>query len=630
MNQKYILPTSIINILPDFIANQIAAGEVVQRPESVVKELVENSIDAGADSVAVVVRDAGKSLIHIVDNGDGMSKPDLELSVKRHATSKIYTSEDLEKIMTLGFRGEALASITAISQLEIRTRRNDEQVGWRLMSEPLNEIEIEPFATEKGTQVFVKNLFYNVPARRKFLHSNLTEFRHISETMLKFALSFSDKSFTYYDGNSLIFNLKPEPLITRISNTLGEKVALSLMEVGYDTDFIKIRGYIGKPHLAKQSRTGQYFFLNGRSIQSRSLAYSVFSAFEHLLEKNYQPVFVIFLEINPEHIDVNVHPQKHEVKFDDERFVFSSINKAVAEALSRNNLMPSIKLSEHLQRQPFESHPPGIKDSDKIIVDKTTGEILDFPKRSQQNYSSNFNYQHQSGNWKSTQQQPFQEKIPEVSAFDALFGKNENVSDSRSHDFTSSPVNSDTSIWQLHNKYIFAQTDLGLLIIDQHAAHERVLYERALKAMNREFAYAQNLLFPIRLKFSSPELSILKILENDLFALGFTFTIIGETDIELRTVPQDVKSGSEENALLEILTQFEEEKKIRISDNRDSLAASYSCKAAIKTGDKLTKEEMVSLFEQLFNCSMPYVCPHGRPVALEQPLADFDKQFKRT
>ncbi|MES2766700.1 MAG: DNA mismatch repair endonuclease MutL, partial [Bacteroidota bacterium] len=343
-----------IHILPDFIANQIAAGEVVQRPESVVKELVENSLDAGADSVAIVVRGAGKKLIHVIDNGRGMERDDLQLALKRHATSKIQTMQDLERIQTLGFRGEALASISSVASVEIRTKREEDSLGWKLCSEP-NEAEVlEPFSAEKGTQIFVKNLFFNVPARRKFLKSDLTEFRYISDTMLKFAVSNPAVRFTFYDDDTLIFDTKPSALKERICDVLGAQIENNLIEISFKNDFVEVSGFVGKPLLAKQSRAGQYLFLNGRSIMNRAVSHAVFSPFEHILDKNQHPFFVLNLAIDPEKVDINVHPQKHEVKFDDDRVVYNAVQQAVGEALQSNHFVPEVRFREQVAQSPFE------------------------------------------------------------------------------------------------------------------------------------------------------------------------------------------------------------------------------------------------------------------------------------
>ncbi len=612
---------NIIQILPDFIANQIAAGEVVQKPESIIKELVENSIDAKATTISVFVKGAGKQLIHIVDNGLGISYDDLPLTIKRHATSKIKTQEDLEKIKTLGFRGEALASISAVANVEIRSKQVNSDIGYTLTSIPNEEPKIEAINCEIGTQIFVRNLFYNVPARRKFLKSNLTEFRYISETMFKFALCNHNIRFVFYDDDNLIFDVKPANLFQRISDLLGVNASKSLMEVYSENGFIKIYGFIGQPHLAKLSKSGQYLFLNGRSIVSRSLSHSVFAAFEHLLDKSMQPMFILFLELDVETFDVNVHPQKNEVKFENEQAIYNAIKKAVNNALENYNLTPSINLKQQFSEVPFETNFQNIEN--KFLVNTQTGEVFE-----NKNSRSNFNENGLNRNNFPSQK----------SAFDEIFGNNSVSQNDILNKITNSNLDyqsfSDdtkeaTNFWQLHNKYIFVQTEKGLLIVDMHNAHERVLYEKAIETMNKEFATSQSLLFPTNLMLTSGELSLLKEMENDFKDLGFQFEIISN-DVIINGVPLDINKGNETNALKEILEGFDEFQEIRHSSKRDNLAATFACKSAIKTGQKIEYNEMKALIENLMKCKTPYVCPHGRPVILNYTLSDFDKQFKRT
>ncbi|OGU40753.1 MAG: hypothetical protein A2X61_06630 [Ignavibacteria bacterium GWB2_35_12] len=639
MNDKL---SNTIKILPDFIANQIAAGEVVQRPESVVKELVENSLDAGADSIAVIVKGAGKQLIHVYDNGQGMTKDDLSLSCKRHATSKIFSQDDLENIRTFGFRGEALASISSIANVEIRTRTENEHTGWKLVAEPMKDDIMEPCNTDKGTQVFVRNLFYNVPARRKFLKTDLTEFRYISDTMLKFALLNHPVRFTFYDDDVLIFDVHPDTIEKRIADILGEKTAGSLMPVFIENEGIEISGFVGQPHLAKQSRTGQYLYLNGRSIQSKSLSYAVFSAYEHLLEKNANPFFIININVDPHTVDVNVHPQKHEVKFDDERYVYKLINNAVTETLRQNNLVPEIRIKEMESVSPIETMKSSGDSSEYIMVNKVTGEVINHTQQTiAPSHSQGFKkpgFQH--GEYKHYARGNFQQNINKPSdsqAYEKLF------SDSNKTTFQFDSVTPvvdkadlsehfdkpDSMFWQLHNKYIFTQTVKGLMMIDQHAAHERVLYERAIKAMNKEFSYTQNLLFPIIAKITTSEISIIKELVDDMLNLGYLLEIKEPDTIELKGVPLDVRNGLELSSLKEIIENYIDTQKVSHTNKRDSLAASYSCKAAIKSGDYLSKEEMKKLLKDLFKCNNPFSCPHGRPVIIQARLDEFDKRFGR-
>ncbi|MCX6154150.1 MAG: DNA mismatch repair endonuclease MutL [Candidatus Kapabacteria bacterium] len=621
-----------IKILPDFIANQIAAGEVVQRPESVVKELIENSLDASANSIALVIRDAGKQLIHIVDNGEGMNRSDLELSIKRHATSKIRTSEDLEKIMTFGFRGEALASITSVAILEIRTRTASDDHGWQLVSEPLKEATLQPFNTVRGTQIFVRNLFYNVPARRKFLKSNLTEFRHIADTFLKIALIHFDKRFTFYDGDNMIFDVKPETQNVRIINLLGDKSRENLIPVDYQNEILKISGYTGFNENSKVSRANQYIYLNKRPIVNKALSHAIISSYEHLIEKA-QPFFIINIEIDPEQVDVNVHPQKNEVKFEDDRFLYSSLHKAINESLIRTGAIPQVKFDQQTAMNPFQTI--GSNSSDKenfMIVNKTTGEII-----SQNPYSPSSNNKYNSYQPDFARKESGQNHNFDLRSMDALFGRSDEPKSDKVTIETNDSYTSNSSIdlsfhpeyWQLHNKYIILQTQTGMMIIDQHAAHERVLYEKALIMMNKEMKQSQSLLFPLRVRFSATQMSLINELKQDLDNLGFNFNIYDDT-LEFIGIPLDVKAGKEDHSLTEMLEVFESYEKFRPSTRRDNLAATFACKNAIKTGDKLTFDEMKGLITLLFKCEMPYACPHGRPTILEFKLEDFDKQFKRT
>ncbi len=626
MQQKLNFIGNKITILPDFVANQIAAGEVVQRPESVVKELVENSLDADSNEVLVRVKDAGKQLIHIVDNGNGMTKEDLALSVKRHATSKIITIEDLEKINSFGFRGEALASIAAVSKLEIRTRTADDDHGWKLVSEPMNELSIEPVQMDKGTQIFVRNLFYNVPARRKFLKSNLTEFRYIADTMMKFGLSALNTRLTFYDDDKLVFDVKKSDLLERINVLMGENTAKSSIKVDYKAPDLYIWGYVGRPELAKKSRSNQYLFLNGRSIISKSLNHAVFSAFEHILEKSAHPFFVINIEIDTDTYDVNVHPQKHEVKFENERLIYSAIRRAVTNALNSSNLTPNVsfKPTDIIESGTF-AIDKDVNSDNSMIINKETGEIVENRKS-----QSSFKHRDDAANSIIPQlTKPDRTQIETtLSAFDEIFGKNKE--DETSFDFENKvEIESEKSFWQLHNKYIFAETEDGCIVIDQHAAHERIIYEKALEMMNNHFARTQEVLFPIDVSLNPTEMTFVKELKDDLHELGYVFEIIEPNKVIITGVPVDVAGIDETQSFKEIIEIFEEYQKIRQRDKRDNLAASFACKAAIKTGKKLSPKEMQALFNDLMQCKIPYSCPHGRPVILNFKLTEFDKKFGR-
>lgn len=649
MTNNPTLDGDVIHLLPEFLANQIAAGEVVQRPESVIKELVENACDAGATAVTVVVRGAGKSLIHILDNGCGMSRSDLAMSVKRHATSKIRTAEDLERIMTLGFRGEALASIAAVALLEIRTRRAEDEDGWKLIAEPLKPDVIEPFHTDVGTQIIVRNLFYNVPARKKFLKSDLTEFRYISETMLKLALSRPDIRFTFYDGDTLVFDAPVGTLRQRIEALFGEQTSQGILPVEYADQNLRIEGFVGQPHLAKQSRAGQFLFLNSRPIISRPLSHAVFQPFEHQIDKNYHPLYVLNLTLDPIKVDVNVHPQKHEVKFDDERGMYNAVHAAVSDALKKVNLIPELQFTGQAAESPFEKVQIGAARNDYALVNRLTGEIVEQnPSSSASDFGSSFSRNPPQSSSSDSSSLPRPASLPagyhlpeygtpvvsraEQTAFDALFGGAEKTT--AKHEqvqlLSGERQPSEYPMWQLHNKYVFVQSPKGVIVIDQHNAHERILYERALAAMNTALRSSQELLFPAKIIFAPDEATLVAELAEDLQALGFDFDIAPNGEAIVRGVPPDVRSGAEESALREIIEQYAEYSRLRHTEARDNLAASFACKAAIKTGEHLTFREMKQLVEDLFATSTPYVCPHGRPVILDFSLDEFDRRFGRT
>ncbi len=612
--------------MPDYVANQIAAGEVVQRPESVVKELAENSIDAGADEILILVKKGGKKLIYVVDNGSGIEKDDLPLAIKRHATSKILDSKDLEEIKTFGFRGEALASIASVSSLEIRSRTPGSPIGWRLLSDPPKEPIIEPINMDFGVQIYVKNLFYNVPARKKFLKSDIAEFKYVSDAVIRLALAKPEIRFAFYDDDLLIFDAPKSDLKGRIGAIMGKTVQNSLIPVETEIKGAKIWGYVGEPLIAKKSKSNQYLFVNGRAVFSKSLNYAVFAAFEKTLEKASYPFFVINVDIDPKLIDVNVHPQKREIKFEDEREIFSAITKAVAKALENANIAPKNVFKGTELSSPFLKNESS--KSDYAIINKTTGEIVSAASRStfslaskREKYRAPSSYEPKLPRRK--------EIIPDKNAFDALLGKEESLEKSSPVETLPLEEERRLNLWQLSRKYIFVQTETGFMAIDQHAAHERILYEKALRAMEKSFDYSQKTLFPQKAVLNPSQLATLKDIEKEVRALGFDFELKGQV-AALTAVPIDIAGKNEAKAFVDILDDYEERSRASQSESRENLAASYSCKAAIKTGQKLSREEMERLIEDLFKCSMPYVCPHGRPLIIEFDLKELDKRFGRT
>lgn len=611
--------SSIINILPEHIANKIAAGEVVQRPESVVKELLENSIDAGATSISITIKNAGKLLIQLIDNGKGMSAEDAMKSFYRHATSKISSYEDLENIRTLGFRGEALASIAAVAQVELKTRREEDEVGSLLRIEGSEIKEQSNSAHQRGTTISVKNLFFNTPARRQFLKSNNTEFKHIYDTIQRLALSKPEIALEFNSDDDVILALPSQKLEERLKSLFGDRHFATLIPLHEQTDLLSISGFVGKPDFARKSKVDQYIFLNNRFIINRSINHAVFSGYEHLVEKGNFPFFLLFIEVDPHKVDVNVHPSKMEVKFADEQSIYRIVISVVRKALGGNDITPTVEFQR--QKNDFSS------------LQHTA-----FPKfYSNVQYPSipSINFGEQNRNAPNSNEEiPFDLN----SKLDQIFSKTSNSE-------TSLPVDTQTqfqhgtrdieaqdgkAIWQLHNKYILTQIRSGLMIIDQHVAHERILYERALTRMNNAVPSSQQLLFPQTIQLGAGDYTLTKDLLPFLNSIGFETKLFGKNTIVLEGVPPEVKAGTEANILQDILDEFKNNQ-LRVKlDARDNIAKSFSCKAAIKAGERLSETEMRSLIDQLFGTSMPYVCPHGRPVLIKLSLAELDRRFFRT
>ncbi len=594
-----------IKLLPEYIANQIAAGEVVQRPESVVKELVENSLDANADSIIISVRDAGKSLIHIVDNGIGMSKEDLDISIKRHTTSKVFTSDDLEEIKTFGFRGEALASICSVANVEIRTKRKEDDFGWRLISEPMKEVIIEPVQCDNGTQIFVRNLFYNVPARRKFLKSNLTEFRYISDTVIKIALSKPNIRFTFYDDDTLIFDVKRELLKQRIINLLGRSVSNSLIECNYQNEFIKISGFIGEPHLARQSRSGQFFFLNGRSIQSNSLYHSVVSSYEKLLDKNNKPVFILNLEIEYSKVDVNVHPQKHEVKFDDERFVYNSVKSAVINALSSENLIANTDINLINSANPFTRI---ISDNNEIYVNKMTGEIIDKDVNPYKKNSNDFSSDNSKNIFKNTAFDDIFEKLPfspqlQIEILDNI--------DNIKYNY-------------LINRFILVEYENFIIVLDQAGFSQRIIYDKTKRKIseNKNEFSLQELLFPITIEIEQIAFNKIKKIKNEIEKIGFKFELQNNT-IMFYTIPDIIRNGYEEETLRKFIDELNLDDFSINSDTLDNICISLSIASSIKNGISLSEIEIKDFIKNLKNYKIPIFSPKGKKIVIRVTSQEF-------
>ncbi|MCI0750557.1 MAG: DNA mismatch repair endonuclease MutL [Flammeovirgaceae bacterium] len=596
----------IIQLLPDSIANQIAAGEVVQRPASVVKELMENSVDAGATSIKLIIKDAGKTLVQVMDDGKGMSEIDARMSLERHATSKIRKAEDLFTLRTMGFRGEALASIAAVAQVEMKTRQGEDELGTLLVVEASDVKRQEPAACEKGTIISVKNLFYNIPARRNFLKSNASELQHIEEEFKRLALAYPHISFSLINHDVLEFDLPAGKIGQRIVNIFGKAYQQQLAACKEDATSIRVTGYVGKPEAARKKRGEQFLFVNNRFIRSNYLNHAVMTAFEGLLPEGSFPFYVLFIEIDPKHIDVNVHPTKTEIKFDDERTVYTIVLSAVRQALGVHNLVPAIDFH-----------------SDVNIVSKLSQTSQDvketfFEERFQTINRANLK------NWDKLFDEEVLRKGAEVTQ-----------QETRTLRFESS-INQDESaastekiIFQLHHRYIIRQVKAGMMIIDQQAAHERVLFEKFGAQMKSSAGESQQSLFPQSITFSAADFALVMEMMKEIEALGFRAEIFGKNTLLVTGVPVHVSVGREKELFEGLIEQFkmnQSEFSLPISEN---LIRALAKRASIKEGQLLIREEMESLIGNLFACKTPNFAPDGRPTFTIFDLNKIGSYFDR-
>ncbi len=616
-----------VAVLPDHIANKIAAGEVIGRPGSVVKELIENSLDAGATSILVVVKEGGRSSIQVTDDGTGMDEQDAVASFLRHATSKIASYDDLESIISFGFRGEALASIASVARVTLKTRRREDEAATVVKIDGGSAPAVSREGREPGTTLIVQNLFYNVPARRKFLKSGATEFRHVYDEVQRIAISKPGIALHFISDNDTVFNLKPAPLLQRLTDVLGERRREGLIPVEEITETVTVRGFIGKPAFGLRNRQGQYIFLNGRFIVNRTINHAVYSAYEHLLDKGTFPFFLLFLEVDTHRVDVNVHPSKLEAKFDDEQSIYRVVASTARRALGGAGAVPALTIQDRgiepgtvgahfTARQ--HSWPEGGTGSlwnfpDRTQVDTKTGEILPFVPSPGVAEGSSLAARLLGG--------------ADGQGREGVPGAGGSI---LPHEGARPDAGASALIWQLHNKYILCQIKNGLLLVDQHVAHERVLYERALARFATSMRSTQQLLFPYTLELSAADYALLTELLPDFDMLGFDIKPFGRHTVIVEGVPPDSYSGGEGKIVEEMLSLYGEYRQNDPTHVRDNLAKSYSCKSAIKAGDSLNEAEMRSLIDQLFATTMPYVCPHGRPVVLRISIEELDRRFGRT
>ncbi|WP_421812497.1 DNA mismatch repair endonuclease MutL [Flagellimonas sp.] len=612
----------IIKLLPDHVANQIAAGEVVQRPASVVKELMENAIDAGSTSIKLIVKDGGKTLIQVVDDGLGMSETDARLSFERHATSKISSAQDLFNLQTKGFRGEALASIAAIAHVDMQTRTADNEVGTHLKIEGSKIVSQDVVATPKGTSISVKNLFFNIPARRNFLKSNQVELRHITDEFHRVAMVHPSIEFHFYNNGAEIFNLPSTKHRQRIVHIFGSKMEHRLVPVNEETDVVKVSGFICKPEFAKKSRGEQFFFANNRFIKSPYLHHAVVAAFEGLIKSDTYPGYFLFLDVDPSSIDINIHPTKTEVKFDDENTLYAILRSTIKHSLGQFNVAPVLDFD----------HDPNL---DTPYSYKEKGAVL--PKVT---VDSTFN--------------PFEEKTPSKGTgrgnlhkqstkgwedlYEGLGNQNDN------QEFSSVVIESESeeqgtlysgegiedhlaSTFQLRRKYVVSTVKSGMLVIHQNRAHERVLFEKFLGEITVKEGVSQQLLFPLELTFNKQELAVLKEIKESLTNIGFAFQSLEEETVKVTGVPMMVPESGIGTVLDRLIADYMEGYSDGSISQAELLAKALSRNLAVRTGDVLDQESQLILVNNLFACKEPNLSPFQKITYTIISEGDIDKKF---
>ncbi|AWW30474.1 DNA mismatch repair endonuclease MutL [Echinicola strongylocentroti] len=623
--------SDIIQLLPDAIANQIAAGEVVQRPSSALKELLENAIDAGATDIQVVIKEAGKILIQVIDNGKGMSLTDARMCFERHATSKIRSSEDLFAIRTFGFRGEAMASIAAVAQVELKTRAMGEELGTLICIEGSEVKKQEPVVCPEGTSISVKNLFFNVPARRNFLKSNPVEMKHIVEEFQRVALANPEVSFSLMHNDMELFKLSSGKLSQRIVGIFGKNYQSQLVACEEDTPHVTIKGYVGKPENAKKSRGEQYFFVNNRYIKSNYLNHAVTNAFDGLMASDQHPFYVLFLELDPSHIDINVHPTKTEIKFDDERTIYSVVRAGVKQALGAHNVVPTLDFSLDVNFTENWKNDEVRKDEVSRENSYKTYSTPSFKKQDTSGWERLF-----EGEKNSDVRESAIKETSDDSSELLTFSSRANEEDEGSS-FTPEPLpsahpaeerNTGTT-FQVELNYIVAQLGTGLLLIDQQASHERILYERYIKQLKNTGGASQQCLFPQSLSLSLADYTLAMDLHEELNSLGFVIEEFGKNTLLIKGVPADVQVNNEKALFEGLLEQFNHFKSELSLDNKENLARSLAKKSSIKKGTKLKSQEMETLVGQLFACQNPNYGLSGNKTFVKLDLSKIRSFFEK-
>ncbi|HMW96409.1 MAG TPA: DNA mismatch repair endonuclease MutL [Flavobacteriales bacterium] len=605
--------SDIIRLLPDHVANQIAAGEVVQRPASAVKELLENSVDAGATDITLVLKDAGRTLIQVTDNGQGMSPTDARLSFERHATSKIRSADDLSAVRTKGFRGEALASIAAVAQVELKTRRPEDELGTRILIEGSRVKSQETVACATGSVLRVRSLFYNVPARRQFLKSDPIELKHAIEEFHRVALAHPDIAFDLFHNDQEVHRLPVANLRQRITHLFGRKYDERLVPVSEATGIVGVEGFICKPEFARRTRGEQYFFVNGRYIRSGYLEHAVRRAYDELVQRDHHPGWFLLLHIDPAFIDINIHPTKTEIKFRDDRAVYAILHAAARRALGRHSITPSLD---------FEPEPALLAMSgvDTAPVPATGNAGANWRPRDLPRQTIPAGWQRLFDLPDDAPQRSGAD--PEASPTDTVGGQHV-LPMRETMDLGARPV------FQLHGRYILAQLRSGFVVIDQRRAQERIVYERSMRSLEKGQGPSQAQLFPVSIGLNAADHALLMGILPELGALGFRLEPLSGRSFAVNGLPAESGDGDPQQLVEQLLEQVKNESGALRSERHATIARGMARSMVRNEGRQWSATEMHDLIDRLFACGMPYTTPGGKPVLITWSLQELDERFDR-
>ncbi len=624
--------SDIIKLLPDNVANQIAAGEVVQRPSSAVKELLENAIDAGGSKIDLIIKDAGKTLIQVVDNGCGMTETDARMCFERHATSKITNSNDLFAIRTKGFRGEALASIAAIAQVEMQSKIEGVDLGTSIIIEGSEVKSQEPIACSVGTNFIIKNLFFNVPARRNFLKSTPVETKHIVDEFERVALTHPNIHFTMHHNGNEVFNLPSTTLRQRIVNVFGKKMNERIVPIEQETTVVNVSGYVIKPEFAKRTRGEQFFFVNDRFIKSSYLNHAIKAAYKNLISNDQFPSYFIYLEVAPDFIDINIHPTKTEIKFEDERTVYAILNSAVKNSLGKYNIAPSLDFE---QETSFNVAP--LKKGQEIKmptirVDTSYNPFDNTPNKSTGGSSSSSFKMPKSSSFEQENidaNLDFLASVKQVSETvqpSEIFAENKGIEENFKEE---NNVEVKQKFYQLHHKYILTQVRSGLLMIDQQRAHQRILFEQFLSKIEERNIETQKLLFPQQIELTASDFALITEMLEELNNVGFEISVFGQTTIVINGLPVGVSDSEAEKIIERLLEELKHSTNQTTANYQQRMAMIMANSSSINAGRKLEEEEMEHLFNELFACQSPNYSPSGKPVIIKMEEEELDQRFER-